>query len=310
MLRRLFYTIPKNFTGHSIEDFLSAQGYSHAIFVLLKKTTDGILLNGHWEYLRTLLHEGDRLTVTLDEPLTLSPDGPLAVTSAGDCPVLLSPLICYEDEDLLVIKKPANMPVHPSKGNTSPTLFDVVNTYYSRQGLSLTFRCINRLDRDTTGLVIVAKNILSAAILGRQVAAREISREYLAIAAGNVPPLGTIDAPIARVCDGQMLRQVDFLHGEHAVTNYKKLAYRDGLSLVSLHLLTGRTHQIRVHMRYLGYPLIGDFLYHPDYKKIKRQALHSYRLQFIHPITHASMDLTAPLPEDMARLFPDFSAVY
>ena len=167
------------------------------------------------------------------------------------------------------------------------------------QEIPYTFRCVNRLDRDTTGLTLIAKHMLSSAILSTAAARREISREYIAIASGKTPESGTIDAPIGRVAGSTIERQIDFENGERAITHYRRLAYHDGLSLLSLHLETGRTHQIRVHLKSIGRPLIGDFLYNPTDTTIKRQALHSYRLTFSHPITGESFVLTAPLPDDM-----------
>ena len=152
--------------------------------------------------------------------------------------------------------------------------------------------------------------MLSSAILSTAAARREISREYIAIASGKTPESGTIDAPIGRVAGSTIERQIDFENGERAITHYRRLAYHDGLSLLSLHLETGRTHQIRVHLKSIGHPLIGDFLYNPTDTTIKRQALHSYRLTFSHPITGESFVLTAPLPDDMHCLFPDFSEIY
>ena len=147
--------------------------------------------------------------------------------------------------------------------------------------------------------------MLSSAILSTAAARREISREYIAIASGKTPESGTIDAPIGRVAGSTIERQIDFENGERAITHYRRLAYHDGLSLLSLHLETGRTHQIRVHMKSIGHPLIGDFLYNPDFTKINRQALHSYRLRFTHPVTKKPLVFTAPLPEDMQALFPE-----
>ena len=127
------------------------------------------------------------------------------------------------------------------------------------------YRCVNRLDRDTSGLLILAKNMFSAAVLYRQSAERKIHREYLAIAAGEIPEEGIIDAPIARAADSVIMRCVDFSCGERAVTHYRRLLYskENDCSLLRIRLETGRTHQIRVHMKYIGHPLLGDFLYHP-----------------------------------------------
>ena len=132
---------------------------------------------------------------------------------------------------------------------------------------------------------------------------REIHREYLAIVEGIPPEKGTISAPIGRKEGSAILREVNFETGEPARTHFTRLETRNGLSLVSLKLETGRTHQIRVHMGYIGCPLIGDYLYYPDHTRINRQALHSYRLSFFHPITGKALSFTAPLPEDMERAF-------
>lgn len=298
MIRIFHYEITDTFDGMTIRTFLAAHGYPHAVFVHLKKTPRSILLNGIWEYVTAVMHSGDTLSVTLEE----------TSGSANISPSNTPLSICYEDEDILIVNKPDHMPVHPSMGHHENTLANAVCGYFTRQNIPYTFRCVNRLDRDTTGLTVLAKHMLSAAILGRQVTLRRISREYLAIVVGLTPDDGTIDAPIGRKSDSTIERQVDFLNGERAVTHYKRLACHNGLSLLSLHLETGRTHQIRIHLSFLGFPLIGDFLYYPDFTKIKRQALHSYRLQFMHPITGIPMDVTAPLPPDMASLFPDFCA--
>lgn len=308
MIRIFEYQIDPYDSHMTIQDYLKAKGYSHAILIHLKKTPESVLLNGRWEYVNTHLTAGDVLRITLSE-------------TEGSKNILPTPLplaICYEDEDILVVDKPSGMPIHPSQGHHENTLANAVCGYFFEKGIPYTFRCINRLDRDTTGLVILAKHMLSAAILNQDLRNRNIRREYLAIAEGKVPISGTITAPIGRKSDSTIERQVDYACGETAITHFCRLAFRDGLSLVSLHLETGRTHQIRVHMKFLGHPLIGDFLYHPDFfaadhaecvpslhKKITRQALHSYRLQFTHPITGIPMDFTAPLPCDMASLFPD-----
>lgn len=306
MKRTIHYTIQESEDNQTILDFLKSKGYSHGILTHLKKTPESILLNDKWEYVRTRIHSGDALCIVIDEP-----NG-----SKDIIPVEFPLSIFYEDEDILVINKPSGMPIHPSQGHYENTLANAVCAYFQKQGISYTFRCVNRLDRDTTGLVILAKHMLSAAILNQSIKKRKIRREYLALADGLVPEEGIVNAPIARKDGSTIERIVDFENGEHAVTHYKRLAYENGLSLLSLHLETGRTHQIRVHMKHLGHPLIGDFLYHPDYQdnsqnaqkkssfpsSMKRQALHSYRLQFNHPITGVPMDLIAPLPADMAAL--------
>ena len=226
--------------------------------------------------------------------------------SGNIVPVKLPLSIVYEDEDILVINKDAGVPIHPSQGHYDNTLANAVSWYFREKGEAFTYRVINRLDRDTTGLLILARHMLSACILSEQMAGRRIRREYRAIVLGHTPEEGTVDSPIARAEGSTIERRVDPEAGERAVTHYRTLLYNEkkDLSLVSLSLETGRTHQIRVHMRSIGHPLPGDFLYCPDYRYIGRQPLHSYLLRFQHPITGKEMEFTAGLPEDMERLLP------
>lgn len=298
MTRILIYNITNSENGITIGDFLKKKGYSHPVLVQLKKTRDGIKRNGIWAYVTERLVSGDILTITLEE----KEEKNTAV------PVRLDFSIIYEDEDIIVINKPAHMPVHPSMNNYENTLANALAWRNRQMGISYPFRCLNRLDRDTTGLTIIAKHALSAGILSRQISTRQIHRSYYAICQGVVPEKGTIDAPIARKDGSTIERQVDFKLGETAITHYKRITYNPekDLSMVLLSLETGRTHQIRVHMKYLGFPLIGDFLYYPDYTWITRQALHAAILEFNHPITQKPMRLEAPLPEDLKSLFPSF----
>ncbi len=152
----------------------------------------------------------------------------------------------------------------------------------------------------------MSKHLVSGSILSDMTKYREVHREYLAIARGSVTPSeGTIQAPLGRKEGTIIERTVDWEHGEDAVTHYKVVKEANGHSLVSLRLETGRTHQIRIHMKYLGYPLIGDYLYNPDMEYMTRQALHSHHMEFTHPITGEHMSFTAPLPEDMARVMQE-----
>lgn len=288
-MKRVFrYEIGEMRQGERTGDFLRGQGYSRHLLTHLKNTEGGIVCNGQVIRPYEKLQSGDELVVTLEEEKS----------SEKITPVCIPLSIVYEDEDLLVIDKPADMPIHPSVNNYGNTLANALAGYYHQKEENFVFRCINRLDRDTTGLLIVAKNGLSGAILSDMGKKRAIHREYLAIACGHTPPEGTIDAPIGRKEGSILERCVDFEKGEQAVTHYRTIKYKDGYSLVSLTLETGRTHQIRVHMKYLGYPLTGDYLYHPDYTLLDHQALHSYRLAFWHPITGKEMEFTAPPPWD------------
>lgn len=294
-MERIFeYQITAAEEGRKIGDFLREKGYSRHLLRQLKETEDGLLRNAQPTFTTVALKAGDRIRVRLLEK---------AEGSEAIMPAPLPFEIVYEDEDLLVVNKPADMPIHPSFQNHGNTLADALTWHYQQHGEDFIYRCINRLDRDTTGLLIVAKHLLSASILSDMVGKREIHREYLAIVKGIPPENGTISAPIGRKKGSAILREVNFETGEPAVTHFARLEIRNGLSLVSLKLETGRTHQIRVHMGYIGCPLIGDYLYHPECSRISRQALHSHRLSFLHPITGKALSFTAPLPEDMEKAF-------
>lgn len=295
MTRTLTYEIKSD--AQTVKEFLSAQGFSRQTMVALKKQPESILVNGMWVHVNHVLCSGDTLTITLSE----------TVSSEKIVPLPLTFDIVYEDEDILVINKPADMPIHPSLHNYENTLANGVAYYYQSQNSPFRFRCVNRLDRDTTGLTMIAKNRLSAGILSEQMERREIKREYIAVVDGiGLPDSGIVDAPIARVSTSAIERDVDFTNGERALTHYQvmKIFPKNNLTLVRLWLETGRTHQIRVHMKYIGYPLLGDFLYHPEDRthKINRQALHAWKLTFIHPITRKFLTFEAPIPEDILSL--------
>ena len=293
-MKRIFsYTITAPDSEQRIYDFLCHHGYSRHIRTWLKQHPGSVRLNGKEALFYFPLKTGDLLEITLEEEQP----------SENIIPVCLPLHIIYEDEDLMVIDKPANMPVHPSIGNYTNTLANGVAAYLDAKGEHSPFRCINRLDRDTSGALILAKNTFSAAVLSTQMRNRQIRRTYLAVVEGITPPNGTISAPISRVDDSVIERHVDFLHGEPAVTHYERLETKNEHSLLEIHLETGRTHQIRVHMGYIGHPLPADYLYHPKYDCFKRQPLHSLQLKFRHPVTDKSMCLLAPVPEDMCNAF-------
>lgn len=287
------YTISAADNGMVVLDFLRKQGFSRHILTAMKSDKEALSVNGQKAGGRTILSTGDHFRVRLME--TVSTDG--IIPTPMNIPVL------YEDEDILVVNKPADMPVHPSIGNYTNTLANGIAAYLEAKGELCPFRCINRLDRDTSGALILAKNALSGAILSDQMRHREIHRTYLAVVEGITPGNGTISAPISRVDDSVIERHVDFEKGESAVTHYQRLDVRNGHSLLEIHLETGRTHQIRVHMGYIGHPLPADYLYHPVYDTFKRQPLHSLQLRFQHPLTRRSMCVMAPVPEDISNAF-------
>ena len=292
MDRTLTYTIQPEQEGMQLLDFLRSKSFSRGILSSMKADKNAIQLNGERGFGKSILQAGDSLHIHIPE----------ADNTENILPVKMDLSILYEDEDILVINKAADMPVHPSIGNYDNTLANGVTWYFKEKGQHFVYRCINRLDRNTTGALILAKNPYSASVLSAQMKQRQIRRTYLAIVQGIAPEQGTIDAPIGRVADSTIERQVDFANGENAVTHYARLATYHSYSLIELHLETGRTHQIRVHMKHIGHPLLGDFLYHPEDHSISRQALHCASLTFTHPITGETLTINAKLPEDMQQL--------
>lgn len=293
-MNRIFhYQITENEQGTTVLDFLRKKGFSRHILSSMKADKEALTRNGQRIGGREQLLAGDHFRVRLLE----------TVDSDGIVPVSMPLSILYEDEDILVINKPADMPVHPSIGNYTNTLANGVAAYLDAKDEHSPFRCINRLDRDTSGALILAKNAFSAAVLSTQMRNRQIRRTYLAVVEGITPPNGAIFAPISRVDDSVIERHVDFLRGEPAVTHYERLEVKNEHSLLEIHLETGRTHQIRVHMGYIGHPLPADYLYHPVYDCFKRQPLHSLQLEFRHPVTDKPMCLLAPVSEDMCNAF-------
>lgn len=306
MNRTLSYTIETKYEGQTVGTYLKEIGISHPILVHLKKTPDSILVNNEWVYVNSKLKEGDNLTIKIIEEVPSENIPPTFISEAD-----FRAMIVYEDEDILLINKPALLPVHPSMGHHEDTLANFCAYYYQNYSTdegAFVFRCVNRLDRDTSGLVLIAKNMLSSAILSTSQLNRGIHRTYYAICEGKVQDTGVIDLPIARKADSVIERCIDVEKGEKAVTHYKCLStknFPDGssYSLVKINLETGRTHQIRVHMKAIGHPLPGDFLYNPDFTYIKRQALHSYQLEFTHPITKESLSFVQNPPEDFNFIF-------
>lgn len=297
MNRTIDYQITEIESGLRVEQFLRRRGYSAQNLACIKRMPQSVIVNGSHYYMRDMLSAGDRLSIRIQE----------AECSKKIPPADIPLDIVYEDEDIIVVNKPAGMPIHPSMNNYENSMANALAWYYKSQGKPFIFRCCNRLDRDTSGLTVVAKHLVSGSILSAMSCRRQISREYLAIAKGEVfPRSGTIDAPLSRKPGTVIERCVDFEHGETAITHYRTISVKNGHSLVSLHLETGRTHQIRIHMKHIGYPLIGDYLYNPDTGNIKRQALHSHRLCFSHPVTAEHMEFTAPLPDDMAAVLSSF----
>ncbi len=253
-------------------------GVSRRQISRLKHMPDGITRNGMLIRSVDTVYCGDTIRLQIEDTTDIAPNPELSV-----------PLV-FADEDLLVLDKPAGMPVHPSLNHRTDTLGNAFAALYPE----LTFRPVHRLDRNTSGLVAVARHPVAAANLhGR------IEKTYLALACGALPASGTITAPIGRVPDSLIQRCVS-PDGKPAVTHYKVLRY-GSYTLTELHLATGRTHQIRVHLAHAGCPLAGDDLYGGSCTDIQRHALHcaQFRYTDMHGRVHC---ITSPLPEDMRKL--------
>lgn len=292
MKRNFRYKITEKDAGKNVGDFLLEHEYTPTCIKFLKKAESLITVNGKWEFVNKQLKENDILeTVFIDEE------------SSENVPSVEMPLdIVYEDEDMLVLNKAPNLPIHPTKGYEYTNLANGVVHSYEQQGFPFVFRSVNRIDKDTTGLVILAKNMLSGSILGESMRKREIRRTYLAVTEGELPKKGMIDLPVTRREGSAVERCIDE-NGAKAVTHYERLHYANGHSLAKIRLETGRTHQIRLHMRAIGHPLPADVLYNPNFAVIGRHALHSWKLEFPHPITKEKMRFEQELPEDMRNIF-------
>ena len=259
----------------------------------IKWLPDGILVDGARVNTAFRPREGQTLSVRLSDPERRS--GILPAPGPLD--------IVYEDGDLLVLNKAPGVLIHPGPGHYSDTLCNYIAWYYKKAGIAADVHPVQRLDKGTSGLLVVAKHPHAQEQLKGQLHTPAFRRIYLAVCEGIPrPPEGCIDAPIGRVPGSLMARQVDPA-GQPASTRYRVLRTGQGRALVELELDTGRTHQIRVHMAHTGHPLIGDFLYGTeDHSLISRPALHSARLSLRHPVTGEPMAWEQPLPEDMARL--------
>lgn len=296
MTRRIQYKIEEQHNGKGIGMFLKEKEYSRAVIIELKKTKTGIRKNGVWAGVNETVKTGDILEICLTEEASSEN----IIPKEGTLDIL------YEDEDILVVNKPYDTPIHPSVNHYDNTLANGVMYYYHQQDKPYTFRCINRLDRDTTGVTILAKNLISASILSKRMKERGLSRTYVAFVEGITKEEGMIDLPIGREEGTIIKRKIDEKEGKRAVTHYRRLKviHVEGkaVSIVALQLDTGRTHQIRVHMAAIGHPLLGDFLYNESNCMLTRQALHAIECAFYHPITGEYMKITAPIPKDMTML--------
>ena len=291
--------------GKTVGAFLKLRlSLSSKMIKYLKYRADGLLLNGERVTVRRVLKTGDLLSLATCD----SEAQPLLEPVDLDLPIL------YEDADVVLPNKPTNMPTHPSHDHYRDTVANALAFRYREMGIPFVFRPVNRLDRDTSGLLLIARNKLAAGRLTAAMQSGKIRKTYLAVLRGDdLPDFGRIEKPLHRTEKSIIVREVcapEAPDAEPALTEYRVLARASGCSLVAARPLTGRTHQLRVHFAFLGCPILSDDLYGTSDDRIPRQALHAYSLTFPHPTTGELFTLTAPPPTDfaslLASLFPNF----
>ncbi len=287
------YTVPPEDNGATVRHILRARLHfsAHAISRLVR-VPDGILVNGQPVHTPFILQTGDRLDVQ-----TADHRPPSAVITPGPWPLP----VLWEDEHMLVVNKPAGMTAHAS--NFLPDTPTVAGALAWSRGAEFIFHPVSRLDKGTTGLMVIAKSGYIHDLLRRSLHTPDFRREYRAVCVGRpVPDKGTIDAPIGRDTRSAVARMVR-PDGSPAVSHYQVLKTQGAFSLLRLRPETGRTHQLRVHMASIGCPLVGDWLYGVEnLTLISRPALHSAALALVHPVTRELISVSAPIPDDMQRL--------
>lgn len=292
---KLHWQITAEDNGKLVKDFLKEREISKTALTDIKFHGGSLLLNGEHVTVRYMLKEGDALTVLFP------PELPGENMVRED----ISLSIVYEDDFLLVINKPAHMSTIPSREHPTGSLANALLFYYEKQQIESTIHIVNRLDRDTSGLLIVAKHRYTHNLFSKQQKLGEIKRTYEAIVHGEIgEAAGTINEPIARKTTSIIEREVS-PEGQPAVTHFQVLRRYNQFTHVSVQLETGRTHQIRVHFSHLGHPLLGDDLYGGERVLINRQALHSRQLSFTHPITGEELQFVVDLPGDMIKVLKE-----
>ncbi len=287
---RLAYVNSSKYSN--VKEVLKAE-FSMSDRLLLKlKKLDKIYLNGNVTSVNHLVLENDLIECYLD----------YEEDNSNIIPTEMPLNIIYEDEAYIVVNKPAGIPVHPSMDHYTDSLSNGIAFYFNQIGLKKKIRPVNRLDKDTSGIVIFAKNEYIQECLVRQMKSKEFIKRYIAVVNGNLDNLeGTINAPIARK-EGSIIERCVSETGDIAITHYKVLKRKTDFDIVECILETGRTHQIRVHFAYLGHSLLSDTLYGTSSSLINRQALHAYKVEFTHPLSKKKVKYIATVPEDLNKL--------
>lgn len=293
---KLTFIINDTSQGMELKEILYNEMKLSSRLVRKLKRSKNILVNGNKIPFHAKMRKGDKIEVIMEEaPNQFKPQ--------------CIPLdIVYEDMDLLVLNKKPGIVVHPTKGHPMGTLANGVVYHMEQTGEAFKIRFVNRLDKDTSGLIIIAKNPFTQQELSKQMQENRVEKKYLAVVKGIIQEeKGTIDAPIGRLEESDILRRVHE-GGQPSVTHYEVVQRIKDATVVRLKLETGRTHQIRVHMSYIGYPLIGDTLYgYVDESLIGRQALHAENLAFDQPRTRERIEIRASIPVDIQELISKLS---
>ena len=286
MKRTIKYIIEQEHDALLIKQYLKKRGYTSSVLTALKKTDDGILLNGERAYVNRALHTADVLLINMQDD------------ESSCAPEAIDVEILYEDDDIIVYNKPSDMVVHPTKKIQSGTL---ANAFYHHVGadVNCVYRPVYRLDKHTTGVVVVAKNKLACAILSANV-----KKKYICICEGKLSESGTFNDSIA-LSDSSKLKRCLSEHGQSAITHFRRIATNGAYSVASVWLETGRTHQIRVHFSGNGYALVGDFLYGNQQHESDRYLLHCCEAEFIHPVSGENICIKAQVPEDILKFLQE-----
>lgn len=282
-------------SGKTVLDILRGElHYSSALITFLKQRENGILVNGEHATVRKILYTGDVLALHYEDTEQDQ--------NSGIVPIDLPIEIVYCDRDILIVNKPPYMPTHPSHDHQLDTLANAVAYHFQHLKTPFVFRAINRLDSQTSGLVLLARNKVAAQHLSDDMVKGHIQKYYFAVLNGTLSPKdGTVDLPICREQQSKIKRTVSE-EGAPSLTRYRTLVANDMYSAVIASPITGRTHQLRVHFSHLGCQICGDTLYGYPCEYIERHALHAFCLEFPHPSTGEIMTVTAPLPHDIEML--------
>ncbi len=292
--------IDSQYAGRTLLSYLKfTLKISSACITKLKQDEHGLEINGKHVTVRYILKAGDILHVNIDDSFERA--------NQNIEPVNLPLDIIYEDNDLLIINKPPFMPTHPSHNHHSDTLANAVSHLYKTRGLPFIFRPVGRLDKNTSGIVVLGKNMPAAAHFTRERQNNRVQKSYIAVVCGEMSdPQGEINTPLKRQAESVIIRTVCNTEDEGAMpsqTFWEKLYSGHGISLVRAYPKTGRTHQIRVHLASIGHPILGDDIYGEESEYIQRHALHAYTLSFPLPFSEQIKTVDASIPEDMKAAF-------